>query len=202
MTESKRKSAFREDLCNLCGECLHQCPVLQLSLEEAKKEIQRLIEKKDSKYALRKCNTCFSCNIYCPQQANPYQLILESWNALYKKRGAPPLYKFICPTDTPNIWQLLNLFLSKQEQKWIYKWVTYIPKPDEKILLIGNYTHLFPFVIGGSKLLDYFTPISRIDQWEGGAYLYQGGYMDVVQKIAERCKSDFDTWGVKDVAHT
>ena len=82
-----------------------------MPIEESKKEIQRLIEGKESKYALSRCNTCFSCNIYCPQQANPYQLILERWNDLYKTRGAPPLYRFVCPTEEPNIWQLLNVFL-------------------------------------------------------------------------------------------
>lgn len=202
MIEQKRNPAFRKDACDLCGECLHQCPVLQLPIEEAKQEIKRLIEGKESKYALSKCNTCLSCNLYCPNDANPYQLILERWNDLYKKRGAPPLYRFVCPTEEPNIWQLLNLFLSRKEMRWVYRWVSYKPKSNDNILLIGNYTHLFPFVIGGSKLLDDFTPISRIDQWEGGAYLYQGGYMDIVQKIAARCKNDFDSWGVKNVTHT
>jgi len=199
MSKLRRKSGFSEDLCNLCGECLHQCPVLQLPIEEAKEEIKNLIEGKESKYALTKCTTCFSCNLYCPQNANPYNLILERWNDLYKKRAAPPLYQFVCPTEQNNIWQLLNIFLSNQERRWIYKWVNYIPKTNDTPLLIGNYTHLFPFIVGGSKLLEYFTPIDRIDQWEGGAYLYQGGYLDVVQRIAQRTKNDFDNWGVKKV---
>ncbi|MFW9947945.1 MAG: (Fe-S)-binding protein [Candidatus Odinarchaeota archaeon] len=199
MNRSKRISGFKKDLCNLCGECLHLCPVLQLPLEEAKKEIKNLIEGKNSKYALYKCTTCLSCNLYCSQHANPYQLILERWNDLYKMRGAPPLYRFVCPTMDSNIWQLLNMFLSNQERRWIYKWMHYIPKPHDTPLLIGNYTHLFPFIIGGSKLLDYFKPIDRIDQWEGGAYLYQSGYLDTVQRIAQRTKNDFDSWGVKNV---
>jgi Fe-S oxidoreductase len=199
MSKFKRKSGFREDLCNLCGECLHLCPVLQLPIEKAKKEIKNLIEGKESKYALIKCNTCFSCNLYCSQNANPYNLILERWNNLYKNRAAPPLYRFICPTEQNNIWQLLNIFLSNQERRWIHKWVSYIPKPNDTVLLVGNYTHLFPFILGGSKLLDLFEPIDRIDQWEGGAYLYQGGYLDVVQRVAQRTKDDFDNWGVKKV---
>ena len=202
MDSSKRQSAFREDLCNLCGECLHMCPVLRLPLDDAKQEIKNLINGNESKYALSRCNTCFSCNFYCPQNANPYQLILERWNDLYKKRGAPPLYRFVCPTETPNIWQLLNIFLSKQEQMWISDWMNFTPKAEDNLLIIGNYTHLFPFIIGGSKLLDYFKPIDLIDHWEGGAYLYQGGYLDIVQKIAKKCKTDFDRWGVKNIAHT
>jgi Fe-S oxidoreductase len=199
LNKMERISGFREDLCNLCGECLHLCPVLRLPIEKAKKEFKNLIEGKESKHALAKCNTCFSCNLYCPQNANPYNLILERWNDLYKKRAAPPLYRFVCPTEQNNIWQLLNIFLSNQEKKWIHNWITYNPKPDDAILLVGNYTHLFPFILGGSRLLDYFKPIDRIDQWEGGAYLYQGGYLDVVQKIAQRTKKDFENWGVKKV---
>ena len=202
MVENKRIPAFKEDLCDLCGLCFHLCPVLQLPLDEAKEEIQNLIKGRKTKYILEKCNTCLSCNLYCPQNANPYQLILERWNDLYKERGAPPLYYFICPTEDGNIWQLLNLFLSNRERRWIYKWMHYVPKSEDTVLLIGNYTHLFPFIIGGSKLLDYFKPIDRIDQWEGGAYLYQGGYLDLVQKIAERTKRDFDSWGVKNVVAT
>ena len=202
MSNSKRISGFREDLCNLCGICLHKCPVLRLPLDEAKLEIKNLIEGKESRYVLYKCTTCFSCNLYCPQEANPYQLILERWNDLYKKRGAPPIYRFVVPTMDSNLWQMLNVFLSNQERRWIYKWMHTIPKPNDTPLLIGNYTHLFPFIIGGSKLLDHFIPIDRIDQWEGGAYLYQGGYLDVVQKISERTKEDFDSWRVKNVAAT
>jgi Fe-S oxidoreductase len=202
MVENKRTPAFREDLCDLCGLCFHLCPVLHLPLDEAKEEIQNLIKGRKSKYVLEKCNTCLSCNLYCPQNANPYQLILERWNDLYKERGAPPLYYFVCPTEDRNIWQLLNLFLSNRERRWIYKWMHYIPKNEDTVLLIGNYTHIFPFIIGGSKLLDYFKPIDRIDQWEGGAYLYQGGFLDIVKKIAERTKRDFDSWGVKNVVAT
>lgn len=202
MNKSKRISGFREDLCNLCGICLHKCPVLRLPLDEAKIEMKNLIEGKESKYALYNCTTCFSCNLYCPQNANPYQLILERWNDLYRKRGAPPIYRFIVPTMDSNLWQMLNIFLSNKERRWIYKWMHTIPKPEDTPLLIGNYTHLFPFIIGGSKLLDYFTPIDRIDQWEGGAYLYQGGYLDVVQRISERTRKDFNSWGVKSVAAT
>ena len=199
MTEIKRISAFNKDTCNLCGLCFSKCPVMQLPINIAKEEIKNLIEGKESKYVLSKCNSCISCNLICPQQANPYQLILERWNDLYKERGAPPLYKFVCPTETPNIWQLLNVFLSNQEKKWISEWMNYLPKPEDTLFLIGNYTHLFPFIIGGSRLLSYFKPVDNIDHWEAGAYLYQGGYLDMVQKIALKTKKDLDKWGIKNI---
>ncbi|MBC2714833.1 MAG: (Fe-S)-binding protein [Desulfobacteraceae bacterium] len=195
----ERISAFHQDKCILCGQCLYQCPVLELSIEEAKIERKNLIEGRQSRYVLSKCTSCMSCNLYCPEQANPYQLIQERWNDLYKTRGAPSIYKGVCPTQESNVWQLLNIFLSEREKKWISQWMDYVPEPRDKVLLIGNFIHLFPFIIGGSKLLDYFKPIDRIDQWEGGAYLYQSGYLDIIQKIAERTKNDFDGWGVQTV---
>ncbi len=198
MTEG-RISAFSEERCDRCGICFQRCPVLQLPLEEARKEIANLIEGRNSEYVLDRCTSCMSCNCYCPQQANPYQLILERWNDRYQQRGAPPLYRFVCPTEEPNIWQLINVFLSDQEKKWITQWMTAVPQPTDQVLLIGNYTHLFPFILGGSRLLDFFKPVDRIDQWEGGAYLYQGGFLDDVRRIAERTKADFDEWGVSTI---
>jgi len=194
MIETKRITGFNEKACTRCGLCLHKCPVLKYPIDRAKEEIKRLIKGKEISPVLFKCTTCFSCNIFCPENANPYQLILERWNDLYYIRGAPSLYTFVCPTREPNIWQLLNILLSTNEKRWVLKWIYNIPEPDKPILLIGNYTHLFPFIIGGSKILKYFSPLDLIDHWEGGAYLYQGGFLDVVQKIAQKTKKDFDKW--------
>lgn len=196
---SEEEYAFRRDLCDGCGECLQRCPVMGLSPEEAGKEVQQLVRGEASKYALASCTSCMSCNLYCPKKANPYHLIQERWNERYKAIGAPPLYKFVCPTLEPNIWQLLNVFLTDREKEWIRQWMDYAPSKDDEVMLVGNYLHLFPFIIGGSALLEHFTPIDRIDQWEGGAYLYQGGYLDLVKRIAQKCKADFQSWGVKTV---
>jgi Fe-S oxidoreductase len=38
-----------------------------------------------------------------------------------------------------------------------------------------------------------------LDHWECGAYLYQGGYLDVVKEIAEECKLDFSKWNVETI---
>ena len=195
----ERKPVFKRDLCNECGECLHRCPVMELPIEKAQEEVAALKKGEVSHYALSRCTSCMSCNLYCPTGANPYSLIQLRWNDRYAKQGTPPLYKFVCPTMEPNIWQLLNILLSEKERSWISQWMDTIPNKDDEVLLVGNYLHLFPFIIGDSALLNHFTPIDRLDQWEGGAYLYQGGYLDLVQQIALRCKRDFDTWGVKTV---
>ena len=192
----RNDSVFQESLCTRCGECFHKCPELKLPLDIAKQEINNLIKGKMS-YVLSHCTTCFSCNLICPNDCKPYQLILERWNDLYKQRGAPPIYRFVCPTMEHNLWQMLQLFMSKDERVLIKRWMT--QKPKESIFLIGNYLHLLPFVFGNSKLLKNFTPVDLLDHWECGGYLYQGGYLNVVKRIAEKCKHDFNEWGVKQV---
>ncbi|UCG04119.1 MAG: (Fe-S)-binding protein [Candidatus Heimdallarchaeota archaeon] len=196
-TIPRNNSLFKESVCTRCGECFHYCPELRLSLKIAKQEIENLIEGKVSHYVLLHCTTCFSCNLYCPNDCKPYQLILERWNDLYKQRGAPPIYRFVCPTIEHNLWQMLQVFMSSEEYLLINRWMNQIPK--DSILLIGNYLHLLPFVFGNSKLLDNFTPVDLLDHWECGGYLYQGGYLDVVKHIAEKCKQDFNMWKVKEI---
>jgi len=196
-TDLRNKEVFNTEACTLCGDCFNKCPELNLPLDLAKKEIANLINGKTDGHVLAHCTTCFSCNHYCPHDCKPYQLILERWNGLYNKRGAPPIYRFVCPTMESNIWQMLDALMKPEEMEWTRDWISREPKGD--VLLIGNYVHLLPFVVGKSRLLDLITPIDLIDHWECGAYLYQGGYLDVVKNIAEKCRADFNKWDVKTV---
>ncbi|TFF86850.1 MAG: (Fe-S)-binding protein [Promethearchaeota archaeon] len=202
MDKIKRIPAFKEELCDRCGICLNKCPVLQLPLDEAKSEIQKLIEGDLDSRVLKDCTTCFSCNLYCPQKANPYQLILERWNDLYKIRGFAPIFKFVCPTESPNLWQLLNIFLSNKEKKRIYKWMKTKPESNDNLLFVDSFIHLYSFIIDESSLFEDFNLIDPVDYWCAGGYLYQLGILDVVGKIAKVMKNDIDTWSVKKIVTT
>ncbi len=192
---SERKHLFRAERCDFCGRCFSLCPVMRLPLNEAAEEMKRLAGGGESLHVLQQCTSCMSCNLYCPADARPYSLIQERWNERYRREGAPPLYEFVCPTRTPNIWQLLNLFLDEKERAWITEWMDRAPAPGDTVLLVGSYVHLFPFIIGGSALLDHFCAVDRLDHWEAGAYLYQGGYLDEVRRIAEHTRDDMARWG-------
>lgn len=193
----RNKNIFNESGCTRCGECFHLCPELSLPIDVAKQEIVNLIEGKESKHVLAHCTTCRSCNHLCPYDCKPYQLILERWNDLYKKRGAPAIYRFVCPTMDQNIWHMLSALMTPEETEWTKQWMA--QEPRNTVILVGNYVHLLPFVVGGSKLLDFFTPVDLLDHWECGAYLYQAGYLDVVKDIAEKCKLDFMAGNVKTI---
>jgi len=189
--------SFEEAACEQCGECFHRCPELHLPIPVAKKEIESLRKGQDGEFVLQHCTTCFSCNHYCPNQCHPYQLVLKNWNRIYRRRGAPPIYRFICPTMENSIFQMLEKLMTEEEKDLVEGWMN--QAPGDTVLLIGNFTHLYPFILGDSRLLDHFTPVDLLDHWEAGATLYQGGYLDVVRSIGKECKRDFDQWKVKTV---
>ncbi|MHA1822182.1 MAG: (Fe-S)-binding protein [Promethearchaeota archaeon] len=204
-----RFQIFKADLCTECGVCFNKCPELNLPIEIAKQEIHALKEIrkgqadfKGSRYVLWECTTCFSCNLYCPYECNPYQLILEDWNLLYKKRGAPPIYNFVCPNMDRNIWQLLDKLMPEDEKAVVEKWKQNEaelnqgknPENKDKVLIIGGLAHLVDFILDNSDLLDEFLAIDGYDLWELGGYLYQGGYLDVVEEIALKANEKFAKW--------
>lgn len=67
---------FNEELCTRCGECFTRCHYLDYDQDEAQQQITLLIEGKPSK-VLKECSTCAACNNYCPEGANPFDLILK-----------------------------------------------------------------------------------------------------------------------------
>jgi len=193
----RNKRIFKVDECTQCGTCFTDCPEMHLPLEIAKNEIMRLIHKQESEYVLKHCTSCFSCNLLCPYDCKPYQLILENWNAQYLERGSPALNRFVCPTEKNNVWEMLYQLTPKFERDQVRMWMRTPPK--NTILLVGNYTHLMSFILSGSALLDYFTVVDLLDHWECGAYPYQLGYLDLVEKIGQQVKIDLDEWGVKKI---
>jgi len=65
---------FYKEKCTICGECLSNCPYLSYSEEKAKIEFEKLINGNDSPVT-SECVTCAACNIFCPEGANPFDLI-------------------------------------------------------------------------------------------------------------------------------
>ena len=69
---------FKHDLCLMCGRCLSSCPVLGLSEAVAVAEKKRLVSSApETSLPFRFCTTCNVCDLVCPQNAAPYELVLE-----------------------------------------------------------------------------------------------------------------------------
>ena len=70
-------SPFDISRCKECGECLHQCPVLQMTPDEAISERKKLNSGSVSAKIMKRCATCFACNLVCLQGCNPAQKIID-----------------------------------------------------------------------------------------------------------------------------
>lgn len=70
----KIKMVFNLAKCDLCGECLEKCLYMNLSLDESKDEMKKLIDGEFTT-VLDECITCVACNQFCEKGANPFDLI-------------------------------------------------------------------------------------------------------------------------------
>jgi len=189
---------FHPDRCDLCGDCLARCPELALGRDEARREMERLVRGGEPSPVLTRCSSCLSCNSYCTRGAEPYSLILARWNDRYARRGAPAVWKFVFPTERENLWSCMHALLPPAARRTLEEWMTRRPAAGT-VFLPGSFYHLVPEVLAGSRLLDGLTPLSLPGHWEAGAYLYQGGYLDVVKRIGRMVRDDLDRWGVRRV---
>ena len=69
---------YDEEICAKCEgfDCLTRCQYIDLGLEEARAERQRILDGEDSR-VLRECATCYACEEYCPHDNHPFFLIVE-----------------------------------------------------------------------------------------------------------------------------
>ncbi len=67
---------FDATACDKCGQCLQKCLYIDCQPGSETKEWERLM-KGESVEWLYQCVTCFACNEICPQNARPFDLILE-----------------------------------------------------------------------------------------------------------------------------
>lgn len=198
---------FKYDKCDKCGVCFEKCPEVQMDSATAKEAISQLLEGtsgRGAKEVLSRCSSCFSCNIYCPKDAEPYYLVLERWNDIYKKKGAPPIFGFVCPNRKDNAWTMLNTLAANSERDQFREWAENEKKilkgspPKKKPLILGNYGHLFPHITD-SPLFNNFTVVDPVGHWESGAYLMQAGYSEVVEEIGSIAKNFYDALGKGEV---
>jgi len=192
------KDFFDLDSCDLCGECLRRCPVLGLSLKEAKLEIKRLVEGRKTKVTLRECTGCFSCNLYCPKGLTPYYLILFRWYERYKEKGLPGLIRLALPYQPPpNIWLSLHKMLPEDEKMLLKSWAspTISNLRSAEVLFLGCNQLLNPY-IANTSLFNDLTPLGSRALCCGEPY-FRLGLFDQVSQIARRLERYFKTLKIK-----
>ena len=71
---------FHEERCDFCGDCLARCYYLPFDKESGSKEFKKLVKGEKVDW-LFDCVTCIACNEYCPNNARPFDLILQRMEA-------------------------------------------------------------------------------------------------------------------------
>jgi len=176
--------------CNLCGTCLSSCPVLSFEQDKAIAEKQRLNSGQPS-MVLDKCTTCLSCDLYCPNGFDPYELILLRWSERYQKKGLPALARMVMPGDPASIWSQLYPLMPLDEQELIKSWRIRTGKSGQDILLTGCFSAFSPYLTM-TPLLAGLTPYGDERNWCSGGHIYQLGLLDVVERVGLRLQDVFN----------
>jgi len=175
-------ASFSRDKCTLCGECFSRCPVMQLPLDEAVKEIKRLIGDEETKHVLRRCTSCFVCNFICPEHCNPTQLILQRWHERYVRRGLPLRAEWFIPHYKPNFRTHVLERLPDDEKEMLKAWDNL--SPCKEMFYPGCNYVTSPYLTRTS-LLKGLEIRGSLDTCCGEMY-YRMGLVEQVEQVAKR----------------
>jgi Fe-S oxidoreductase len=192
---------FDNTACDRCGVCMQKCPVLRLSVPDSKDEIKALIAGDfDNSLALRYCTTCNICDLVCPQNASPYELILEQFNRRAAVHGLPYFAKMVFPDEPENMWSGLQPLMTDRERRQTASWEQRLGQPRREILLTGFYTNLVPFLTQAGILDDLRENIVGSEGLCGcGGDTNKMGLTDLTSDIVTMLEHYFSGHGVEKV---
>jgi len=168
---------FYQEKCNLCGKCLEFCPYVEYDLKRAQEEMKELVSG-GTPPIVGLCITCASCNLVCPTQANPFDLL----NQRQEETGALGIPE----QATQNFTKLYNLptVVKKGEEG----------KPVLNLCIVGDMVRELLY----NPLFDDLTIV------EGANYFCTVGYIHLgkpspVKKEAKRFIENLAALGAKEV---
>lgn len=175
------RKPFDPARCTVCGECFHRCPVLQLPLERARREMKALLEGRDSP-VLHACTSCLACNLFCPVGARPGNLILDRWHDIYLRQGLPARARYFLPHARPNFRTDILARLPPDEQAAVTRWRR--TEPAQEFLYPGCNLITAPY-------LTFSSIFAGVDIRGGldfccGEMLFRMGLYEAVEQVAQR----------------
>ncbi|MBD3352387.1 MAG: hypothetical protein GF364_12945 [Candidatus Lokiarchaeota archaeon] len=181
---------FKLDKCTECGECLIHCPIIDYTLEEAKEEISNLINNRPTKKLLRDCQSCFTCNFYCPYDAHPTNLILQRWNEQYNREGLKIRGKYYMTLhpNYPNFRTYAMDRMTGEEKQILKQWKSEEPLKTDTLTYPGCNVILTP-TLTQTSLFKGLDIRGRLE-YCCGETLFRTGYKDKLKQVAAR----LDKW--------
>jgi Fe-S oxidoreductase len=156
---------FIEEDCILCGECLAQCPCLELPLEDAQEEIARMVRTRESSEKSRDCAGCSYCDVICPTEANPSHLIREIRSTQIRIKGASCLSLM---TDAVPC-NIMSIGLEFEKEEKAKNLDTYLnPAPGKEVFYLGcSISHIFTD-LAKTRLLEHLPKVGGMKFCCGG----------------------------------
>lgn len=197
------RASFNAEGCSRCGLCLSLCPVMELPVETARKEIASLVEHaahpellpESTRPVLRKCTACFACNLVCPKDCRPANLFLDIWHDQYTRYGLPERARYFLPYSRPNFRTYVLQRLSRKEQAAVREWGSM--EPADTLFYPGCNLLMTPSLMF-SQLFDGLPIRGSLEYCCGEAYFRMGLY-EQVEQAAQRCTRYFNALGAKEV---
>jgi len=177
---------------NQCGTCLIKCPVMKMKKDEAKAEIQLLLEGKPAPRILAECTLCYGCNAHCPRGLKPYELILQRMcerNAGKRSVSAMVPY-FLMGMPGNNFWSDVYGGFTDEEKGILRRW-SEPPPPSDEVLYMGCGARLFCGDIENSRVLADLPKFGPPDTCCGEMH-YRSASWDAYRDIAERTFRRFE----------
>lgn len=181
---------FNEDACTECGDCLANCPIIEYSREEAILEIKKLINGEETDRLLSDCQSCFTCNFYCPHNANPTSLVLKRWNEQYDEEGLKIRGRYFMTfhPNYPNFRTYVMDRMTDEEKNLLNQWASLEPLKGDTLTYPGCNVILTP-TLTETKLFQELDIRGRLE-YCCGETLFRTGYKDQLHQVTAR----LDKW--------
>lgn len=172
---------FDRARCTLCGQCLHRCPVMHLPLARARQEMERLLAGQDSP-VLRACTSCLACNLFCPEDCRPANLILDRWHEAYLQEGLPARAAYFLPHARPNFRTEVLARMPPGERETVARWRR--NEPAHEFLYPGCNLITTPYLTF-SRLFEGIEVRGGLD-YCCGEMLFRMGLYEALEQVAHR----------------
>jgi Fe-S oxidoreductase len=138
---------FDLEKCTRCGKCLMECPVLRYPEAKAMAEKEKLIKGEPSE-VLELCKSCFSCDRFCPNDCNPYFLILYRWFQRYQEKGIPVRALKSLPVEDKNFLYYTRKVYNRKEKGLVAEWEknTTSDLSGQEVIFAGCNAQIFPYL--------------------------------------------------------
>jgi len=192
---------FDTEKCTRCGVCLESCPIIDLNIDQAKIEIENLID--GSSFVVNECATCGTCDLHCPNNLTPMDLIKELKIAQIKeldeKGQIPRSSKFLFPFNKSNVFVFYEkVMMNSEEVQNLEEWKN--PSKNEELVLLGcSISYFMQHLYKNStleELLKGKTFAGGLEFCCGEVY-YRMGMALSKTEIEDRLYSKFSNLGVK-----